>query len=304
MSRHVSGPRRYRVTHHTTYAYDDDVTDSYGVAFCRPRDMPGQSVTEHELWTDPGHADLGTHRDSEGNVAAYFHVTEPHRRLTVSAVSVVQRVDQGRPAESAAVPWEQARPGQLRELAAAALAAEYVVASPLVDVTAAARDHAAPSFPAGRPLVEAVLDLVHRVRREFEYQPGSTTVSTRVGAVLRSRRGVCQDFAHLVIAGLRAHGLAARYVSGYLATDPPPGQPRLVGTDATHAWVACWLPGHGWFAVDPTNDCEAGDRHITVAWGRDYADVPPVKGVIFTEAEESSMQVSVDVTDLERPPAP
>jgi transglutaminase-like putative cysteine protease len=120
--------------------------------------------------------------------------------------------------------------------------------------------------------------------------------------VLRTRRGVCQDFAHLTIAGLRGLGLAARYVSGYLATDPPPGRARVVGADATHAWVECWVPGpdgtSGWLSVDPTNDCVTGERHVTVAWGRDYADVPPVKGVILTEAAESTMTVTVDVEQL------
>ena len=134
---------------------------------------------------------------------------------------------------------------------------------------------------------------------DFDYDPGSTDVSTRVPDVLARRRGVCQDFAHVMIAGLRGLGLAARYVSGYLATDPPPGRERVVGADATHAWLACWVPGplgeSTWLAVDPTNDCVMGDRHVTVAWGRDYADVPPVKGVIFTEARTSTMTVTVDV---------
>jgi transglutaminase-like putative cysteine protease len=287
--------RRYRITHHTTYTYDDVVTDSYGFVFSRPRDLPGQRVEEHELWTDPGHADLGEHLDSEGNLATYFHVTEPHDRLTVSALSVVECETEPLPAGAEDLRWEDARPAARREVPEAALALEYALPSPLVELTDDAARYAAVSFTPGRPLVEAVLDVVGRMHREFEYHPGSTTITTRVREVMRTRRGVCQDFAHVLVAGLRSQGLAARYVSGYLETDPPADGERLVGSDATHAWVHVWMPGLGWLSVDPTNDCVTGDRHVTVAWGRDYADVPPVKGVIFTEAETSSMAVAVDV---------
>ena len=295
--------RRYRITHHTTYTYDDDVTDSYGMVVARPRELPGQRVVEHELWTEPGHADLHTHLDSEGNAATYFHVTEPHRRLVVSAVSVVEC---RAPApglsvaeQHAATSWEDARPLHRRDLPEAAIAAQHAFASPLVDLDPTVEEYAAASFAPGRPLVEAVVDLTHRVHEDFDYRPGSTSVATRVPDVLAARRGVCQDFAHVTIAGLRSLGLAARYVSGYLSTDPPPGRERVVGADATHAWVEVWVPGpdgaSGWLSVDPTNDCVTGERHVTVAWGRDYADVPPVKGVIFTEATESTMDVTVDV---------
>lgn len=142
---------------------------------------------------------------------------------------------------------------------------------------------------------------MHRIHADFAYLPGATTITTRVLDVLERRQGVCQDFAHLMISCLRSLGLAARYVSGYLATDPPPGRDRVVGADATHAWVEVWMPGSGWLALDPTNDCAVGDRHITVAHGRDYGDVPPVKGVIFTEATGSTMSVSVDVARLDPP---
>ena len=298
--------RRYRITHHTTYTYDDDVTDSYGMVVARPRESTEQRVVEHELWTEPGHADLHTHLDGEGNAATYFHVTEPHRRLVVSAVSIVEcRVPAtGRSVAEAyaATAWEDARPLERRDLPEAAVVAQYAFASPLVDLDPTVRDYAAVSFTPGRPLVEAVVDLTHRVHEEFDYRPGSTSVATRVPDVLASRRGVCQDFAHVMIAGLRSLGLAARYVSGYLSTDPPPGRERVVGADATHAWLEVWVPGpdgtSGWLSVDPTNDCVTGDRHVTVAWGRDYADVPPVKGLIFTEATESTMKVTVDVAPL------
>ncbi|QIK68733.1 transglutaminase family protein [Nocardioides sp. HDW12B] len=284
--------------HRTTYSYDDAVTDSYGLVLCRPRDLADQRVLEHELGTDPGHADLGEHEDVEGNRSTYFHVTEPHRRLVVTARSVVECAGTGAlPSDPPA--WERCRPSQRRDLPEAALAAEYAVASPLVDLDADVATYAAASFPPGRSVVEGLLDLVSRVHADVDYDPGSTDVSTRVPDVLARRRGVCQDFAHMTIAGLRGLGLAARYVSGYLATDPPPGRERVVGADATHAWLACWVPGprgeSTWLAVDPTNDCVVADRHVTVAWGRDYGDVPPVKGVIFTEARTSTMAVTVDV---------
>ncbi len=296
--------RRYRITHRTTYTYDDDVSDSYGLVRSRPVDLPGQRVLEHRLETEPGHADLGGHHDSEGAQATYFHVTVPHRRLVVSSTSLVDCEAHGHDPAAERVPWEEARPAARADLPEAALAAEYAAPSPRVDLVPAVTAYAVTSFPPGRSLVEGVLELVTRIHDDFEYKPGSTTVSTRVADVLEARTGVCQDFAHLMIAGLRGLGLAARYVSGYLATDPPPGRDRVVGADATHAWVQVWVPAHGWLSVDPTNDCETAERHIVVGTGRDYADVPPVKGVIFTEAKESTMEVSVDVAPADATPSP
>lgn len=156
-------------------------------------------------------------------------------------------------------------------------------------------EYAAPSFLPGRSIGEVVDDLTHRIHRDFTYDTEATSVNSRVDDVLRRRVGVCQDFAQVLIACLRSHGLAGRYVSGYLATVPPAGEPRLVGADATHAWAACWMGGDQWLAVDPTNDKRCDDAHATVAWGRDYHDVPPVRGVIFTDATTSTLDVSVDM---------
>ena len=160
--------------------------------------------------------------------------------------------------------------------------------------TPAFREYAAPSFPLGRPLLEAMADLNRRIHQEFTYDPHFTTVATPLNQVLTEQRGVCQDFAHLAMACLRAWGLAARYVSGYLETLPPPGQPRLIGADASHAWLAVYVPGVGWAEFDPTNDCMPGEQHITLAWGRDYGDVAPLKGVM-TGGGSHSLEVSVDV---------
>ena len=160
------------------------------------------------------------------------------------------------------------------------------------------------SLTPGRPIGEAVTDLMHRIHADFDYDSTATTVTSTVAEVLRKRAGVCQDFAHFALACLRSHGLAARYVSGYLATQPPPGKDRVVGADASHAWLAVWMPGSAdWLAIDPTNNQWAGERYVTVAWGRDYGDVSPVKGVIFTKAKKSTLRVAVDVAPLADAPA-
>jgi transglutaminase-like putative cysteine protease len=166
--------------------------------------------------------------------------------------------------------------------------------TPLVPLSDVAKDYAAPSFAPEHDWLDVVSDLMHRIHLDFEFEPGATTVSTSVDEVLAQRHGVCQDFAHLMLACLRAHGLPARYVSGYLLTDPPPGRPRLMGVDASHAWVAAYSPKHGWIEFDPTNDQLADQRYITLAWGADFADVVPLRGVILGGGSQE-MQVSVSV---------
>ncbi|MGA8847121.1 MAG: transglutaminase family protein, partial [Nocardioides sp.] len=177
--------------------------------------------------------------------------------------------------------------------------ADFALASAHAEHLPAAREYAAASLAPARSIGEAVTDLMHRVHADFDYDKTATTVTSTVGHILERRAGVCQDFAHLMLACLRSHGLAVRYVSGYLATTPPAGKTRVVGADASHAWVEVWLGDGEWLALDPTNDQWAGDRYVTVAWGRDYGDVPPLKGVIFTEAKRSTMRVAVDVAPLQ-----
>ena len=294
---------RYRVQHVTTYTYDDDVTGSYGQFHLRPRDLDWQSCLAHEVTVNPEPSDLFRHVDLYGNTKSYFHVLAPHTTLTVTATSVVEVTPPRYDADALAQPWEQARPlvsGTAAERHPDAWkVADYVFASTMVDIPPGARDYAERSFPPGRPVGEAVTELMHRVYADFTYKSGSTTVSTRVAELLRTRTGVCQDFTHVMVSGLRSLGLAGRYVSGYLATRPPPGKPRMVGADASHAWVGCWVPGNGWMYLDPTNNRLVDASHATVAWGRDYADVTPVKGVIFTEAKKSTMKVSVDMAPLD-----
>ena len=168
----------------------------------------------------------------------------------------------------------------------------------------AATEYAAATLTPGRPIGDAATELMHRIYADFDYDATATTVTSTVADAMRKRAGVCQDFAHIALAALRGHGIAARYVSGYLATQPPPGKERVFGADASHAWIAVWLPGTDqWLAVDPTNNQWANDRYVTVAWGRDYGDVSPVKGIIYTKAKKSTLRVSVDVAPLADSPA-
>lgn len=290
--------RCYRVTHRTVYSYSDVVTSSYGRGFLTPRDSARQRCLSHDLRIDPEPADSSTSRDVYGNLSSYFHVTKRHRKLEVTSDSVVE-VDPP-PADlyfggSAAAPWEIARPVGVD----GALATEFTLDLQIPEITEEVRAYAAPSFVPGRPLLEVLTDLSGRIFEDFAYRSGSTTVSTQVVEVLAAREGVCQDFARLAIACLRANGLAASYVSGYLATDPPPGKERMIGIDATHAWAAVWTPQNQWLGLDPTNDQMVDERYIVAGWGRDYADVPPLRGIIYTDSESSVIDVAVDVAPFE-----
>jgi len=302
---HPPGPgARYRITHRTDYRYSGQVTSSYGRGFLTPRDLARQRCLFHELRISPPPADSSTSRDTYGNISSYFHVTEPHQTLTITSESIVEvyppppeRWGSG-PAQA---PWEQARPvGAL-----GALATEFALDLDPPEITDEVRDYAAPSFSPGRPLIEVLRHLTSRIHTDFTYRKGSTTISTGVSQVLMAREGVCQDFARLAIACLRANGLAAGYVSGYLATDPPPGKDRMIGVDATHAWATVWTPQppgqFEWLGLDPTNDQMVDERYVVVGRGRDYADVPPLRGIIYTDSVKSAIDVAVDVVRYEGP---
>ena len=297
--------RRHRVTHRTEYRYSDTVTSSYGRGFLTPRDSPRQRCVAHRLNIEPAPTDSSTTRDSYGNISSYFHVTEPHRGLTITSDSIVdvyppppERYSSG----PAVQPWEAARPAGRQ----GALATEFALDLDPPEITDEVREYAAPSFVPGRSLVDVLRDLASRIFTDFTYRSGSTTVSTGVNEVLNAREGVCQDFARLAIACLRANGLAACYVSGYLATDPPPGKDRMIGIDATHAWATVWTPQQSgqfeWLGLDPTNDQMVDERYIAVGRGRDYADVPPLRGIIYTNSEHSVIDVAVDVVPYSGPP--
>jgi transglutaminase-like putative cysteine protease len=290
--------RCYQITHRTVYRYSDVVTSSYGRGFLIPRDSAWQRCLSHELIIEPEAADSSTSRDVYDNVSSYFHVTERHNTLSITSNSVVE-VDPPPPelygGGSARAPWEIARPVGVD----GALATEFTLDLQPPEITDELRAYAAPSFEPGRPLIEALRDLTSRIYTDFTYRSGSTTVSTKVSEVLAAREGVCQDFARLAIACLRANGLAASYVSGYLATDPPPGKERMIGIDATHAWTSVWTPQNQWLGLDPTNDQMVDERYIIVGFGRDYADVPPLRGIIYTDSESSVIDVAVDVAPYE-----
>lgn len=287
--------RTYRITHRTAYAYEQDVSASYGRMRLLPRDLPGQRCVRSSVRVDPLPGDHRQHVDLFGNRVEYFSIHEPHRALVITAESVVEvQAPAGLPLAGDR-PWDEIAAAVGRGGADDVEAVHFTLDSPLVEASQEFRSYASRSFVPGRPIVEAVLDLSQRIHRDFEFVPGRTDVDTPLADVLARREGVCQDFAHVGIACLRSLGLPARYVSGYLETDPPPGMAKLVGSDVSHAWFSALVPGAGWIDVDPTNDQVPGERYVVTAFGRDYGDVAPVTGVIYTLGRTTSLDVSVDV---------
>ena len=289
----------YRVLHRTAYRYEEEVSASYGQMHLLPRDTDGQTCRASRVVIDPAPDDLRERTDFFGNRAAFFAIHSEHTSLTVTTTSEVSVDRREGPGLLGAQAWEEVRDRTAATGENGWEPIDLLLDSPLVAASSALADYAAPSFPTGRPVIEAIVDLARRIHADFDYEPGSTSVTTSVDEVLTARKGVCQDFAHLAIGCLRSLGLAARYVSGYLETKPPPGKERLQGADVSHAWAALWLPGGGWIDVDPTNDQLVGDRYVTTAWGRDYADIPPLKGVIFTKGLAHELDVDVDVVRLD-----
>lgn len=289
---------KYRVSHVTDYRYNERVPLCHTLARLRPREFARQGVLGSTLRISPQPASWSEAMDYFGNHVAHIAVQQPHDRLTLTAHSRVEVRDAAPPREMAAVAWEAARDALAARATPDGLeAAEFAFASPMVQIDPAAAAYAQPSLPGGRGLVEAVDELAARIHADFRFEPGGTAVGTPVARVLEQRSGVCQDFAHVMIACLRGKGLAARYVSGYLLTEPPAGQPRLVGADVSHAWVSVWHPGFGWWDVDPTNNRRVGEQHVTLAWGRDYDDVAPVRGVVVGSSIHT-LEVRVDVAPL------
>jgi len=286
---------KFHVVHTTRYTYTQPVGLCHNEAHLHPRDFELQACPDSHVRIEPPPACYHERADYFGNRVGYFSVQEPHDRLTVTATSTVHRTAAPTPDIEASVPWDRIA-AHLRSAASpAALAArEYALDSPLVVGGGNLAAFASPSFAPGRPLLSAVHDLNGRIHREFTYDPHATTVSTPLAAVLEQHGGVCQDFAHLALGCLRSLGIPARYVSGYLQSTPPPGQERLRGADASHAWFAVYDPDAGWVDFDPTNDQIVSDRHVTTAWGRDYADVAPLKGVVFGGGAHT-LEVAVEI---------
>lgn len=285
----------YKVSHQSSYEYSEPVSLCQNLAHLTPRDTAEQRCLKTRLLIHPDPAVVSSRVDYFGNLATFFTVQEPHQQLLVQVDHLVEVTPRPALEPAETPPWEEVRDGIAADRSAAGRDAfQFVFGSRFAEPSAELTRYAAASFPAGRPLLEAVIDLTRRIHRDFLYDPRATTVSTPLHEVFAHRRGVCQDFAHLEIACLRGLGLPARYISGYLATTPASGQPRLVGADASHAWVSVYVPTAGWIDVDPTNNQVPCERHVLLAWGRDFDDVSPIKGVILGGGEHQ-INVAVDV---------
>ena len=276
---------RYRVRHQTVYRYSEDVSLSHSLLTCQPRSTSWQQVLSCDTWIEPTPTFWEKRRDALGNWIGYFSLEERHRQLSIVCRSLVEMSPRPSPSDPA-IAWDQL-PALEPDLY------QFLYATAWTDC-ADCKTYASPSFGAGRSAYAAALELTARVHQDFVYVPGSTLVSTPISQVMKQRQGVCQDFAHVMVSCLRSFGLPARYVSGYLLTQPPPGQARLVGADASHAWVSVWLPALGWVDFDPTNNCLCDERHVVLAWGRDYQEVAPVRGVVLGGGRQQ-IQVGVDV---------
>jgi transglutaminase-like putative cysteine protease len=291
----------YRVRHQTSYVYDVPVLHAHHLAHLRPRRLDYQTTRRTLLEITPAPRDQHRQEDYFGNDCDVLEVLSPHERFDIIATSEVEVHERPVLARIAEEPfksrtWTEVA-GQLARDARILFAREYCFDSPLVRAHPMLREYAEPSFGEDRPLLDSVLELNDRVHSDFSYEPATTDISTPLAQVMRERRGVCQDFAHVMVGCLRSVGLAARYVSGYLETVPPPGQPRLVGSDASHAWVAAFFPSLGWLDLDPTNGLLPNQSHITVSYGRDFSDVSPLKGVVLGGGRHS-VKVGVDVQRL------
>lgn len=301
----------YRITHKTEYLYDEPATLCYNEARLGPRSvlLPlfEQVCLDRQITVEPPYDDARERIDFFGNPVLYFTVSQPHERMIITAASRVQ-VEPVRPVKQSeshadrlareaknSPPWETVRDYLRNERTAESIEArQFVMSSPLISTWPDVESFARPSFGPGRPVLEAAYNLMERIFGTFDFVAGATTIATPLAEVLAKRRGVCQDFAHLMVAGLRANGLAARYVSGYIETLPPPGQEKLVGADASHAWCSVFVPELGWIDFDPTNNLIPSDQHIVLGWGRDFSDVTPLKGVFFSHGRHK-LQVEVDV---------
>lgn len=294
---------RFQITHTTAYKYAADVGRCYNLAYIAPRSTLRQNCVRSQVQVTPAPAQQNKRLDYFGNSVFSFSIQKRHTELSITAESEVAMLSSSDlPELDLGLTCHQAQEALAgRGSPEIILAREHLLDSPMVRTAPDYRAYAEASFQPDRPLLAAARDLTERIYHDFTYDPGFTTVATPLQEVLQHKRGVCQDFAHLAIACLRAMGYPARYVSGYLETLPPPGQVKLVGADATHAWFAVYSPGEGWFEFDPTNNKMAGEQHIVTAWGRDYSDVAPLRGVIFGGGKSPSLSVAVTVERLPEP---
>lgn len=288
---------KYIVRHSTRYHYALSVSNCYNLAYVLPRNTQIQQVEKSDIQISPNASMRNTRQDYFGNNFLQFSIEKDHRELDLTVISHINiqdsaqsiNLDFGNPCTYVRYLLKNSQDQQTT------LAQEFMLNSPMVQQHTDLADYAASSFNDDRPFLSAVMDLTQRIFTDFTYDPQFSDVATPLADVLKHKRGVCQDFAHLAIGCLRSLGYPARYVSGYLETLPAAGQEKLIGSDATHAWFAVYSPGEGWYEFDPTNNKMIGTQHITTAWGRDYSDVSPLKGVIFGGGHSPQLQVSVDV---------
>ena len=286
----------YRITHDTGYSYSAPASLSQNELYLTPRTTASQELLENELTITPDPQYETSRTDFFGNAVQLFMIQHTHEALAISAQSLVRTTNPVTPEPSETLPWEAAALRLNTELDAEMLDANrFCYASPLVRLVPGAREYALHSFQPDTPLLAGAIDLIKRIFTDFTYDKSVSTVDTTVDQILKNRSGVCQDFAHLALSCLRSLNLAARYVSGYLETLPPPGKPKLVGADASHAWISVFIPDFGWVDLDPTNNLFVNETYITLAWGRDYGDVAPVKGVVMGGGYHD-LHVTVDVS--------
>jgi transglutaminase-like putative cysteine protease len=285
----------YSIRHKTVYKYAEPVAASLNHARLRPRDLAGQRLLKFDLQAKPDFEDFHEGEDFFGNATCYFQLQKSHEAFEITATSRVDVTWSESDSPPDSPPWEEAAAQFENPLKPdLQVALSFVLDSPMVKVFSDLKEYALKSFTPRRSLGEAALGLMYRIHRDFRFRPGSTNVSTALETVFQNRTGVCQDFSHLMIGCLRSLGLPARYVSGYLETLPPPGKKKLTGSDASHAWVGIYFPERGWIDFDPTNRLLPGPRHITVAWGRDFSDVSPLRGVLYGGGGQK-LKVEVDV---------
>lgn len=288
---------RYRVQHITEYSYAARVSHCYNMAHLIPRTTTRQTCISNSISVKPYTAFNTARKDYFGNQAYHFEIQRAHKKLVIDSTSEIEINPQNTSLNlDIGLTCAQARNALTFSTNKNDLdAREFIMNSPMIKISEALREYAAPFFPDDRPFLSAVLAFTRHIFKAFTYDPQSTTVATPIEEVLKNKRGVCQDFAHLQIGCLRSLGFPAKYISGYIETLPPEGQEKLVGSDASHAWVSAYSPSEGWFEFDPTNDCLANEQHIITAWGRDYFDITPLRGVIYGGGENPLMKVSVDV---------
>lgn len=292
---------RYQIHHQTSYEYESKVSYSHHIARLRPAPSARQADGPFRLEISPTPDTLSHYRDYFGNATSYFSLITPHRKLVIDSYSQVEVKPVPKLDLALSAPWETVRDIlKSSQLPQDISAAEFTFPSPLCPILPELADYARPSFAKGTPILEGARDLTNRIFKDFKFDPKVTTVSTPVSEILAKRAGVCQDFSHLQIACLRSLGLAARYVSGYLRTLPPPGKPRLIGADASHAWISIYAGQLGWVAFDATNNVLPGKDHIRIAHGRDYLDISPVRGTVFGGGAQI-LKIGVTVNEIEEP---